>query len=612
MTLNLNGQPTVLVVDDEPDILTAIADLLEEEFRLLATTDPEEALGLLSREEVAVILSDQRMPRMSGDQFLGRARQICPASRILLTGYSDPHTLIRAVNQGQIHAYVNKPWDPLELRLLVQRAAQQYQMHQQIEQSEARLRSLLEHLPEGVCLVEGERLVLANPVGREYLQALGATGAQVERLGGRPLPEFLVPRADGLAHEVEVASPPRRVFAVALSPLPGAEQALVLRELTREREVLARVQQQQRLAAVGQLAAGIAHDFNNLLTVITGFSQTLERRAELSAEAREGLNTISRYGDRAAQMIRQILDFSRSRPVEQAPMELGAFVKEAMKTLGQVLPEHLRVGVEISGSYPVRASVSQLQQVLTNLVVNARDAMPQGGELKVGLSSLQVGAEPPLPGMAPGEWVVWTVSDSGMGIPPEVLGRIYEPFFTTKGEQGGTGLGLAQVYGIVKQHQGYIDVKSQAGEGTTFAVYLPRLAGEEQAGREGVAQGLPGQGQTLLVVEDQAAVLNVVQLLLEGLGYRVLVAANGRQALAVYQQQREQIALVLTDWMMPQMDGGELIAALRQVDPQVRVVVMSGYAQKKEEQMAQLKTAGWLDKPVKVDQLTQVLHQALG
>jgi signal transduction histidine kinase len=602
----------VLVVDDEPQIIAAIDDLLEGEFQVLGTTDPEEALGLLQREEVEVIISDQRMPRMSGDQFLSQARELCPAVRVLITGYSDPQVLVRAVNHGQIHAYVNKPWDPLELRLLVLRCAEQYHLSQALQQSEARLRTLIEHLPEGVCLLdEAGQLVLANPAGREYLQALGAERAQVRHLAGQPLAAFLTPRADGLAHEVEVSS---RVFGVETRPLQQGEVVLVLRERTQEREVLKRVQQQERLASVGQLAAGIAHDFNNLLTVITGFSQTLERRAGLDDEVRKDLGTITTYGDRAAQMIRQILDFSRSQPVEQAPMELGAFVKEGMKTLRQVLPEHLWVQVQVQGTHPVLASVSQLHQVLTNLVVNARDAMPQGGELQVGLASLEVapGQPPPLQWMGPGAWVVWTVSDTGMGIPPEALKRIYEPFFTTKQEQGGTGLGLAQVYGIVKQHRGYIDVQSRVGAGTTFVIYLPRLAqGQKEAAGAAVAAETGGQGETILLVEDQAAVLNVVRLLLEGLNYRVLVAGNGQEALELYRQQREQIALVLTDWMMPKMGGGELIAALQELDPEVRVVVISGYAQKKEAHLQNLEIAGWLDKPVKMDSLMQVVREAL-
>jgi signal transduction histidine kinase len=202
----------------------------------------------------------------------------------------------------------------MELRLLILRAAEQYQMHQTIERSEERLRSLIERLPEGVCLLDGEqRLILANPAGQECLQALGVKGARVSALAGQPLADFLKPRANGLPHEVEAAGPPRRIFAVEMRLIEGEEQVLVLRELTREREIMERVQQQQQLASVGQLAAGIAHDFNNLLTVITGFSQTLERRSELSEEAKKGLNTITVYGDRAAQMIRQILDFSRSR-----------------------------------------------------------------------------------------------------------------------------------------------------------------------------------------------------------------------------------------------------------------------------------------------------------
>ncbi|RMG55150.1 MAG: response regulator, partial [Acidobacteria bacterium] len=316
------------------------------------------------------------------------------------------------------------------------------------------------------------------------------------------------------------------------------------------------------------------------------------------------------------QLIRQILDFSRQSVSQPRPLDLVPFLKETTKFLERTIPENVRLTLEIDvGEHVVNADPTQMQQVVTNLAVNARDAMPQGGELAIRLATLlmEPGQSPPCAGMHPGQWVALSVSDTGMGIPSHVRERMFEPFFTTKKTGKGTGLGLAQVYGIVTQHGGFIDVSSQVGKGTTFTIYLPALLSEVEVEKESGVESVPhGQGETILLVEDEPEVREAIQAILTHLGYRVLPAVNGREALNVYERRHADIALVVTDLVMPEMDGIALIKALRTRDPRVKIIVMSGYPLKAEHERETLKgVVEWIQKPVALPQLAAVTKRLI-
>ena len=398
--------------------------------------------------------------------------------------------------------------------------------------------------------------------------------------------------------------------------MEGDGWVLMVWEVTREREVQESVRQQERLAAVGRLAAGIAHDFNNILTAMMGTAQILGMREDTPGPIREDLQTILEQGHRAAHLVRQVLDFSRQTVVQRQEVDLVPFLKESLKLLERILPENIRIASELGNAEKmVNANLSQLQQVITNLAVNARDAMPEGGDLMVGLSDrrLEPDQEPPLPGMGPGEWVVWTVSDTGVGMPPEVVEHIYEPFFTTKEAGEGTGLGLAQVYGIVKQNDGFIDVESRVGEGTTFTIYLPRALEGTVVPVQVKAETPMGRGETILLVEDESGVRRVAIGMLEALGYRVLKARTGLEALSAYDAQGDEIDLVLSDMVMPEMGGVKLLEELRRRDPGAKLVLMSGYSPKLEEKGHWFKQAdGFLDKPLEMEQMARVVSETLG
>ena len=374
--------------------------------------------------------------------------------------------------------------------------------------------------------------------------------------------------------------------------------------------------QQERLAVLGQLAAGVSHDFNNLLTGIIGYAQLLEMRPDMPDVAKEDLGRIAEQGERAAHLIQQILDFSRASVIQRQPLDLSTFLKESIRFLRRTIPESIGIALEMGlEDCSVRADPTQVQQVLTNLVVNARDAMPDGGELQIGLSRLTVRSDedPPCPELLPGEWVVLSVSDTGMGIAADHLPHIYEPFFTTKEAGEGTGLGLAQVYGIVTQHEGCIDEKSSPGHGTTFTVYLPALGETEQFPQERAREELPrGRGEMILVAEDDPIVLEMIGEMLRRLGYRALTATHGARALELYTKHRQEIVLVLADMVMPGMGSKELLRALKVQNPDVAMVVITGYPldEHREELRAQ-GIVGWVRKPIDAGKLAGVLAEVL-
>lgn len=410
--------------------------------------------------------------------------------------------------------------------------------------------------------------------------------------------------------------------AIDISGRKRAEEALqesnhrLGETLTELRSTQQQVLQQERLAAVGQLAAGIAHDFNNILTSIQGFAELLTLQPNMSPSARSSLVRIIEQSERAAHLIRQVLDFSRKSIRQPKLIDLAPLLKEVGKLLKRTIPENIHIQLEVGpGQYLVNADPTQLQQLLTNLAVNARDAMSPGGQLRLGVSGLTLEPDQPLPcgGMIPGDWIALSIIDTGIGIPFEIQSRIFEPFFTTKDVGQGTGLGLAQVYGIVKQHDGFIKLDSQVGEGTQFIIYLPTAKVETYTPIEEPINEVPlGHGETVLLVEDEPMVLKTGQALLEHLEYRVLTAINGEEALMIYTEHKDEIALVLADMVMPHMGGVELFQGLRLQNPGVKMVMLTGYPLGDEVlKIRDNNQIGWVQKPIRLKQLADVVNRAL-
>ncbi len=380
--------------------------------------------------------------------------------------------------------------------------------------------------------------------------------------------------------------------------------------------------QQERLAAVGQLAAGIAHEFNNILASVVLYTQLSLHTPELSPKVRERLEIIARQAGHAADLVQQILDFGRQAILRQETLDIALLLEETLSLLRRTLPENIEIHLGRGpGEHTIRADSERIQQAIVNLALNARDAMPEGGVLRIGLERLRIAQHQdiPLPEMKVGEWVQVTVTDTGTGIPPEVLPHIYEPFFTTRAPLG-HGLGLAQVYGIVKQHQGHIGVETQLetdyeSGGTRFTVYWPALAVTESqvetpAGK--TTDLSQGNGETILLVEDNATMRAALLDCLEMLNYQVLEAANGQEALAVFEEHQDEILLVLSDWMMPGIGGLELVRALKQRRQDSKVLILTGHSLDQEiETTAPEGIVGWVQKPPQLEQLAEAVTRAL-
>lgn len=456
-----------------------------------------------------------------------------------------------------------------------------------------RLQVVLDSLEEGLLILDSAgRVVMGNAswtrlLGLDVAQARGVSaedraswlrtesgdpvsaddlpGMRVLKTGQSVPPAILSLRVPGR---------PIRWLRVTARPL-GQGAVVSFIDITDQRRQDEILRQAQRMEAVGRLAGGIAHDFNNLLTVILGYTEMLLQQPRPESTASD-LQGIRRAATRAADLTRQLLAFSRRQVLQPRVVQLNELATETSKMLGRLIGENIRLRMELAPDlWMVRADPTQLDQILLNLAINARDAMPTGGDLTVRTRNL--GADETFvasrTGMIPGRYVELSVEDTGTGMDGETLQHIFEPFFTTKGFGKGTGLGLATVYGVVKQSGGWIYCSSAPGRGTCFQVFLPRVDAEDRSrpASEGRARG---GSETILLVEDEAPVRRIARTILEKAGYRVVEASTAEEALGVAAQP---VSLLLTDVIMPGMSGRDLALRLLSARPDLKVIYTSGY-----------------------------------
>lgn len=496
--------------------------------------------------------------------------------------------------------------------------------------AEARFRNLVEQSIVGICILQDGRVLYANPKIAQIL------GYQPHELVSRALLELVTD--EGKAQAALVIGPDARreapdmstefrmkrkdgqiicVDAHACQTEYRGKAATIgtLLDITEKKDLEAKLLRTQRLESIGALAGGVAHDLNNMLTPIFMATELLRTGLE-AEEVPKMLETIHQSASRGSELVKQILSFARGVAGEPSLLQLDHIVTDLAKLITGTFPRSIRIRTLLRRPLqPVLGDATQVHQVLLNLCLNGRDAMPDGGTLTIEAANVRLQGKVSRlqPSPLSGDFVGLTVSDTGTGIPPELLDRIFEPFFSTKAPGKGTGLGLSTVAGIVKDHGGTLEVISQVGEGSRFVLYLPTaVSGQPDA----IGKTLPdlpaGQGEQILLIDDERAVLEMTKGTLESFGYTVLMANHGAEAMVLYTQFHKTIAAVITDLMMPVMDGPALIRWLHQQDPSVRIICTSGLAsERKLAEFDRSQARALLPKPYTTAQLLTTLHRVL-
>jgi PAS domain S-box-containing protein len=441
---------------------------------------------------------------------------------------------------------------------------------------------------------------------REHVRIFGETNVSQRTMGKlRPLYGL---RADGEEFPIEAS----------ISQVEADNYKLftaIIRDITDKKRLESQFLRAQRMESIGTLAGGIAHDLNNVLSPILTAVELLQMRLTDESSQRL-LNILHTNAVRGSEMIKQVLSFARGVEGEYMPLQPMHLIKEIIKILTDTLPKNINIKFSIASDlWNVSGDATQLHQVLMNLCVNARDAMPHGGELRIEAENIEVDEHYARMNVEarPGKYVSVAVVDSGVGIPDQNLTKIFDPFFTTKDHGQGTGLGLSTVAGIVRSHGGFVNVYSEVGKGALFKVYLPAIESAQSAPKKPLERNLPtGNGEMILVVDDENPIREVARETLSAFSYRVLTANDGAEAIAVFAAHRDEVRVVMTDMMMPFMDGPSTIRALRKLDPKVKIIATSGLKiEDKVTEVAQLGVRYFLPKPYTAEKLLKTVAAIL-
>jgi two-component system, cell cycle sensor histidine kinase and response regulator CckA len=510
------------------------------------------------------------------------------------------------------------------------------QAQEALRQSQERLQGIISSAMDAIITVDrSQRVVVFNKAAELIFRcaAAEAIGQPIEKFIPQRFRESHRQHIDGFARTGETRRSiysPATLFALRADgeefPIEatisqvetGGERlfTVILRDVSARVRLETELRQAQKIEAIGQLAGGVAHEFNNFLGVILGYSELLSSEAGDNEKVRRSLAEINAATQHAATLTRHLLTFSRKQLVEPQLLDLNQAVWEAHKLVRRLIPAHMEVAPVLASTLGwVRIDPGQVEQVLINLVVNARDAMPEGGKVVIETRDVELDEAfaSHHPGLQPGGYVLLSVSDTGCGMDAETRTHIFEPFFTTKQPGKGTGLGLSTIYGIVKQNGGHIAVESAIGRGSTFRIYLPRVQAPGEEARSTAPRRLEETGRaTVLVVEDEAALRRLLCLSLERRGYKVLTAVDGADAIEIFGQHPGEIDLVVTDLVMPRVDGFELKRRIAVLSPAMRFLFMSGYSDEVVEQRERaLQGCAFLEKPFLPDDLANKVREVL-
>jgi len=577
----------VLLLEDNPGDVGLFIDSLEKAPGIDCSLQVECRLSDLLKVDQAscdIILLDLNIPGSEGIETLKTVKMLFPKHPVvLLTGVEDPDLIDEAFSLGAQEYLLKGSFMPRELSRVMLHAVERNSLlnrlsesREQVMANEKRLQKIIHSSLEGILVVDEDgHIKFSNPAAQEIL------GHSANALQGQVFGENL---SSGKVEVIDIYKPESGNHAVETSvqelKWEGRDAfLLMLRDITEKRRLEIQIKQSQKLEALGCLSGGIAHEFNNLLSVVSGYSELLQRELKDQPTAKRKVDTILASTHRAVDLIQQLSTYTERTLGDLTPINVCKALKRVVEMLQTILPPNIQMTRQVASDAPmVMADVHALEQVMTQLVVNARDAMPMGGRLNLRCFVEQVDSKhlSEHPESRVGRFVCIMVSDTGCGIPEEHLPRVFDPFFTTKAEDEGTGLGLTSVFGIIQQHDGWVEVSSEEGKGTAFTIFLPIYEEEkpeelpEEPKKEGKA--------SILLVEDEEDLRILNSEFLKQLGYTVHTATTGDEALEVWREQGCQVDLLLSDFLMPgSLTGRQLADRMLSESPNLKVLLTSGF-----------------------------------
>jgi len=644
--------PKILIVDDEPMMCNSLMELLTiQGYEAFAADCGERAKRILSKHKFNIALLDMNLPDTNGHQLMDYINSLHPETLVIfITGHATTDSAIGALKRGA-YDYIQKPFEPEDLEKTVQNALNHIRLKKENEiinnklrLSEERYRFLVQNSPDIIYTLDGNGNFTFISSAAETL-----LGYENGLLNGKHFSTIILEgdlkKAEGIFNDRRTNSRANSGVELRLKIFEGhdgpqREEAKYLtvelkssgmydntdidgkrryigtygiaRDISERKRLESKLRHAQKMEAVGTLAGGIAHDFNNLLMGVQGYASLMLLEMESDNPYFEKLKSVEQYVQRGAELTKQLLGFARGGKYDVKPIDVNGLLSRVARMFGRTKKEvtiHEQYEQDV---WTVDADAGQIEQVLLNLFLNASHAMPGGGDLILETENVVLGESTVSPfSLEPGNYVKISVTDNGVGMDEATQRRIFEPFFTTNEMGHGTGLGLASAYGIIKNHNGIIDVESKKGEGTTFRFYLP--ASMKEVAREGADQTQIMRGpETVLLVDDENMIIEVGQEILKALGYEVVPARSGEEAVHLYGESKEEIDIVVLDMVMPGMGGGETFDRLKQINPKVKVLLSSGYSiDGMATDILERGCNQFIQKPFNIKELSQKLREVL-
>lgn len=632
-------KPHVLIVEDVENQRESLSDILcEEGYNVFTAADGVSALRTIGEQLIDVAIVDIKLPDISGEKLISRLKEINPdIETIIITGFASIETAIGAVEAG-VSSYLTKPLDMGRLLAELKRSVEHRRLVlensrllQETSRAKEKWEATFNSMTDIVFVMDKERKILlanraaCNFFGRDTASITGENACCLVHGKGVPLANcpFNSCLKTGLPASIELKDSVKELsLFVSVYPICSGKDKEdfegnfihIIRDVTQLRQAQRELIRSQKMESVGVLAAGIAHDFKNILASTLGYASLLEEVVQKGSKQKQYLTIIKKSIIRAKKLTNRLLTFSRKSHFESNPIDLNKLITGITEMLRETKEHRISLCLDLSEDLDtVRGDSGQIEQVITNLLINAADAISGNGKILIHTENFYA-AEPFVsahPDIKPGAYILLSVTDTGIGIPVEISENIFDPFFTTKDPSVNSGLGLAVSYNIVKNHSGVIEFESSSHGGTLFKIYLPVF--DRKMLRESTEIKVPPRGtETILIIEDEIELQGLYKEILNHLGYKTIFAKNGFEALQVYAEKKRIIALVILDLIMPKMSGAAAFEGLKSANPDLKVIISSGYLEKEQAaEVLKKSTQGFVEKPFSIYDLAVEVRRVL-